>query len=252
MTKIDFLEFLSKLVNGELSPKDWILWWKNNESEIEKEITRNDFLKLKPLLSQSEVRATLISQSAATLFLKKEGIILEQSNLYSELWNKEFSAFQKKIREEEKVNRIKFLEKFKILKDGFPKFYKSIVKYLSSDDIVILGNKKNVHALELLIKKRLPYEIQEFVKNISSLKIEGFEFDVNDIQPIKIDSITYIYLGKFNLHSDGDSIILKINDDIIESTIYYLYHSEKPSKIIKIASDFKSFIEKTLVEFMKE
>ena len=251
MTKDKFLESLSKLVEGKFTPEDWIFWWNKNAIEIQKNISRNDFLKLKPLVSQSEIRATIISQNAANLILIKENIILKKSNYYSELWNEEFSEFQKKEGKEGKAFRRKFIDEFKNLKDKFPTFYKSLAKHLSSDDQIVLGNKKILDSLELLIQKRLPSEIQEFIKNISMVKIEGFRFDVSEIQLLKIDSIEYIYLGNLNLYSDGDSILLKIDDEN-EGTIYYLYHSEKPAKIIKLVSDFNAFIEKTLVEFIRE
>lgn len=251
MKKDKFLASLCNLVEGRVLPEDWIFWWKNNETEIEKNISRNDFLKLKPRLSQSEIRATLISQEAAVIILKRENIILEKSNRYSELYTKEFREFVKKTKTQEKIHRLRFADNFISLKNEFPIFYKSITKHLSSEDQIIAGSQKVLESLESLIQKRLPSEIQEFIKNISTLNIDGFRFDVTEIELIKIDSTNYIYLGNFNLHSDGDSILLKINDEI-EDTIYYMYHSERPPKIIKLASDFKAFIEKTLVEFMKE
>lgn len=240
---------LTALVQGEISPANWLAWWDQNLSSLERKLPRTAFLKIKPNKAFGVTRAALISQTGAADFLGKEGIALVRSDVYSRDWAHEVVDLEKSYDSKNKAVRGEFQKNFLAVQTSFPRLYKALVKHLSFDDTVTSG----ISLSDISLKEHtLDYTFSEnqkmFFTLFSVIQLDGIKIEFSRVNWIEVNNQKLLFIGEYWSKNDGDSVVCKPES---ADAVYYFNHSSNSDSLNLLSETFLDFIEKKLAKFIK-
>lgn len=249
MEQAQVISQLTALVQGDISPANWLAWWDQNLSSLEQNLPRTAFLKIKPNKAFGATRAALISQTGAADFLGKQGIALVRSDAYARDWAHEVVDLEKSYDIKNKAVREDFEKNFLAVQTSFPRLYKALVKYLSFDDTVTSGMSLS----DISLKERtLGYTFSEnqkiFFTLFSVLQLDGIKIEFSRVNWIEVNNQKLLFIGEYWLKNDGDSIVCRPEP---ADAVYYFNHSSNSDSLNWLSETFLDFIEKILAKFIK-
>lgn len=238
-----------ELSEGKLSPEEWKSWFSENIEHVEKNCGRTNFLKIKPSNNCSEIQNIYYGQTAAFNWLKSKNIQCGFSELYKINYEKEFENFCKI--ENEKRNQLKKSVdlKFGHLREIYPKLIRQLKKSFDECTRIKPGKSTDeIEAKENEFSSPFSDDLKTFFNHISLFEFEGVEINFNALDKLQFNKKDYLLLGEFWRHADGDQLLY----DIESQNIVVFAHEYDPPKILKEAGTMTEFIEKVLVQHLKE
>lgn len=249
MTLEEITEQLIRLSEGKLSAEEWLHWFTQHKESVGKICGRRAFLGMKPRDSFSDIRNLYIGQLAAFDWLQLQKVNTNLSDLYKKGWEKEFNDFCKAEKEKERQLQKTVESQFGHLKDIYPRFLKQLTKsYSTSDHIEKGADPQRIQNKEKELSIQLPEDLILFYQNISRLELEGLTIDLEELDIEIIQNKTYLVLGEFWIHGDGDQLLYHWESQ----KMYILAHEHQPPKLIKIANSLSDLVEKKWVSYLKE
>ena len=239
---------LLDLAEGRETPETWWRWWDEHETELEAQLSRGEFLKLKPCRHDFQWVPVLTSQKGAIAILEKSGTAFEASNLYQEQYLAELDAFCK---EQERVQREKQKE-FKAnnpeLFRRYPKFSKALAKALDpSDEIKPAATEEQIVNQESVRDFRRPSQVREFFLLTAGINVStGIFIELSGTFNLTIHGERYCVLGEFWKEADGDQLLLRPR----EENIWYYAHEQ--DKVKRLSNDMTELLEKKLARYLNE
>lgn len=241
------------LAEGEFTPTEWFTWWHQYEAEVEKHLSRGEFLRIKPRHRDGESlwRAVLGSQQGACGYLQDRQIPFNESSSYRDEWNKEFAEFcrEEERKRKEKVAALK--SDFPLLFEHYPKFSASLRHTYGAGNTIEAGaTDEQIRLWEQGASISLPDDIKSFFKVCSSLRLEGIQLGLESIYPLEINKKLWWVLGEFWKEADGDLLLFQSSGAEETTTIYYYAHEE--NKIKKLTSGMYDLLEKKMAWFNRQ
>ncbi len=241
------------LAEGEFTSAEWLAWWHQYEAEVERTLSRGEFLRIKPKhrTGESLCRAALGSQKGACGYLQDRQIPFNESSRYRDEWNQEFAAF---CQEEDRKRK----EKVAALKNDFPQLFEHYPKFSASlrhtygagNSIEAGATDEQIRRWEQAASTSLPDDIKSFFKVCSSLCLEGIQLELAFIYPLEINKNSWWVLGEFWKDADGDLLLFQSNGTEETSTIYYYAHEE--NKVKKLTNGMYDLLEKEMAWFNRQ
>lgn len=241
-------ETLISLAEGRLTPETWLSWFDEHQELVERTCGRTTFLKMKTSQNASALRNTYAAQGAACNWLKTLGITIVQNDIYQKAWEKEFEDFCKQEKQKQKALQQQLEADFGELKPLYPKFYKQLLKTFDTSDEIIKGHTEaRLTAKEQELSVKFSNDLSACFQLISRLSLEGMIIDFDQLSQEILNDKTYLVLGEFWSHGDGDLLLY----DPLTGNIAVYGHEYGPPKIIKLADTMTAFLEGPAVKHLK-
>lgn len=254
MTAEELTHMMLELAEGRLEPDEWDEWWQKNEAELESDLNRGEYLRIKPKSWGEEPtiwRAINASQEGAFHYLLDRHIPYRASFRYRDKWNEEFDGICKAA-ERKRKERVKNLKsQFPALFEKYPKFASSLQYTYDVGDSIGSGiTREELSRWESANSIHLPGDIRTFFQTCNPIRLEGIFLELDGMRPLVIGKKSWWVLGEY--WKDGDGDLLLFQPDISsESTPIYYYEHERDT-VKKLCSGMMDLLEKKLAWFNRQ
>ncbi|MDQ0047648.1 hypothetical protein [Paenibacillus polymyxa] len=160
-----------QLAQCELSPEEWQAWWEENKVQLEKDLSRGVFLKLKPIKHGLRWVPILTSQKRAVEYLSARNIPFENSDLYQQHYEAEFKAFCKIQKEQDKIQLEQLNKKIPQVFQTYPKFAASLRNVYSNSDVLDGGaSLHKIEQVEASLGFQLPSDVKRHFETAGNIR----------------------------------------------------------------------------------
>lgn len=250
MDKNDFIEQMKKLAACELSPEEWLEWWRRNESDSMPflDISKGEYGRIKPGEHDFVWVPVLCSHEGAVRYLEDRQIPHEKCDAYRKNYEKELADYAKAVKKEENRKLAELKTVHPLLFERYPKFAGSLKFVYSLGDTLAAGaTEEQIRKQEKFLGFSLPEDIAAFFRVMAELHTEGLEIRLNLLRMAEIDGKTYCVLGEFWKEADGDLLLFDPRDTSVPTRIYYYAHERNTVKLLK--KGMAEVVEKTFVHY---
>lgn len=246
LNELTINEKLLSLVEGKETPDSWQNWWLKNEYELEKVLSRGEFLKLKPKPHDFIWVSIFTSQKGAVEIFERKGLLFSKSNLYQEKYLEELEAYSRAKKRREQEKKKQFKEEYPELFMYYPRFTNALVKTLDEKDVIKQAAAQDeIGKVEEGLNFTLPEQVREFFLITRGMNLStGIKIELDEMFLVEIKGKQYCVLGEFWKEADGDQLLLSQNVE----TIWYYAHEQ--NKVKMLCKDMEELVEKKLARYL--
>ncbi|RPD89705.1 SMI1/KNR4 family protein [Aureibaculum marinum] len=238
-----------ELAEGKLTAKEWILWFEQNQKNVELVCGKLNYLKIKTRKSNTDIANAFYGQTAVIKWLQSKEIDISTSDIYEKSYNNEFDEYCKKEKDKLIEKRKIAKNKFGYLKEEYPKFYNQLIKSYDESTIIEKGVIiSQIKSVESELSLSLTSQLITLFRHISIFEFEGIELNFEYLEKFIYKEKEFLILGEFWEYGDGDKLLY----DIKNGSISVFAHEYNPPKIMLQAKTIKDFFEKNIVRHLKE
>lgn len=249
MTEEQIIQQFTALCEGKLSSEMWKIWILENAQSVENLCGKRYFLKIKPKESASDKANAYFAQTAVFEWLQTKNISVSLSDIYKNLYEKEFDDFCQAQAQKQNELRQLVTSKWGHLKEIYPKFFKQLTQIFDETTQIEKGKIiEEIQRKEAELGVSFSEELKAFFQHISLFRSEGVEINFEVLEKETFGTKAFLILGEFFKYGDGDKLLY----DIENQNIVVFAHAYQPPKFIKQADTITAFVEKTLFQYLKQ